>query len=422
MDERFNKFYKKSIEERLEILRDLNYLEGENLPNLDKEVANNMIENYLLNYEIPLGLAMNFVIDGQRRLIPMAIEEPSVVAAASNGAKILGDIKTEIEDKAVVGQIVLYQIKDVTHALNQIENNKEGIFQKAASLCQSMIKRGGGPRKVWAESFEDEGESFISLYLSVDTCDAMGANTINTILESISDYVEEITDSKFLMRIISNYSTESIVKASAQVDIIKLDKDIDKARNIAKRIEKASIYADLDPYRATTHNKGIMNGIDAVVLATGNDFRAIEASAHSYACRDGEYKSLTKWRFDEASDRLYGSIEIPLPVATLGGTISVHPIAKWSLGALGNPSAKSLASIIAAVGLSQNFSAIRAIVTVGIQKGHMSLHARSVAKQVGANASEIDELVDLLKKEDKINPDRALILLEKLRGANDRIE
>lgn len=419
MDDRFNKFYKKSIDERLEILEDLNYLQIDNLPHLDGELANNMIENYLLNYEIPLGLAMNFIIDGKKCLIPMAIEEPSVVAAASNGAKILGNIRTEIDEKAVVGQIVLYQIKDVTYALNQIDANKESIFQKVESLCQSMIKRGGGPRKVWADVFEDEEGSFISLYLSIDTCDAMGANTINTVLESISPYIEEITNSKFLMRIISNYSSESVVKAYAKLEINKLDSNIENARNIAKRIEKASIYANLDPYRAATHNKGIMNGIDAVVLATGNDFRAIEASAHSYASRNDGYKSLTKWRFDDKSDTLEGCIEIPLPVASLGGTISVHPIAQWSLRVLNNPSAKRLASIIAAVGLSQNFSAIRAIVTVGIQKGHMSLHARSVCKQVGADESEIEQLVDLLKKEDKINVNIAYKLLEKMRGADD---
>lgn len=422
MKDGFDKFYKKSIDERLNILQDKSYIDNLSLPHLDKDIANTMIENYLLNYEIPLGLALNFKVNGEKMIVPMAIEEPSVIAAASNGAKILGNITTKIEKKAVIGQIVLYKIKDVSYALNQIKNHSSEILNKASSLCQSMIKRGGGPRKVWAKSFNDDSETFISLYLSVDTCDAMGANTINTILESISSYIEDITDSKFLMRIISNYAIDSVVEASCNIGLNKLSNDLEEARNVAKRIEKASLYANLDPYRAATHNKGIMNGIDAVVLATGNDFRAVEASAHSFACRDGGYKSLTSWRYDEMSKSLKGSIKIPIPVASLGGTISAHRIAKWSLNLLKNPSAKKLASIIAAVGLSQNFSAIRAIVTVGIQDGHMTLHARSVCKQVGAKDEEIDKLVFLLKKEKKINANVAQKLLDEMRGANDKFE
>ncbi|MDO5027286.1 MAG: hydroxymethylglutaryl-CoA reductase, degradative [Tissierellia bacterium] len=422
MDKKFYKFYKKNIDERLSILREEGYLNDSDLPSLDRQAANSMVENYLFNYELPMGLALNFIIDGKDYLVPMATEEPSVIAAASNGAKTLGNITTTIEEKSVIGQIILYEINDLEYALKQIETHKEEILDRARQMSQSMVKRGGGPRKVWVDSFREDKDIFISLYLSVDTCDAMGANTINTILEGLSTYIEEITDSKFLMRIISNYASESIVRAYCKIDVRKLHDDLLEARRIAKRIDLASLYTKLDPYRAATHNKGIMNGVDAVVLATGNDFRAIEASAHSYASRNGKYQGLTSWKFNEDDDTLSGSIEIPMPVATLGGTISSHPIAKWSLSLLGNPSARHLAGIIAAVGLSQNFSAIRAIVTVGIQEGHMSLHARSVAKRAGARDEEVDDLIELLKKADKINIENANLLLERLRSSHDKIE
>lgn len=413
MDKKLDKFYTKTLEERHKILKDLSLIDE--IQNLSSDIGNNMIENYIFNYELPLGLALNFTVDGEEVLVPMVIEEPSVVAAASNGAKVLGNIETQIEEKAVIGQIVLTEIENVDIALNNIETNADNILFEASKYCQSMINRGGGPRKVWSEEFSENGEDFISLYLSVDTCDAMGANTINTILESISAYIEDLTESKFLMRIISNNATESIVKARASFDISALDSNLDNARDYASRIEKATIYANLDPYRAATHNKGIMNGIDAVVVATGNDWRAIEAAAHTYAARFGKYKSLTNWKFDSEKDMMIGEIEIPLPVASLGGTISVHPIAKWSLNLLGNPSARRLASVIAAVGLAQNFSAVRAIVTVGIQKGHMSLHARSVAKQAGATSSEMDEVVNLLKDEPKINLEVAKNIINGIR-------
>lgn len=420
MDNKFYKFYKKNIDERLSILREEEIIDPQVLPKLDRENANNMVENYLFNYELPLGLGLNFLINNKEYLIPMVTEEPSVIAAASNGAKTLGNISTEIKGKSVIGQIVLYEIEDLNFAMGQLERYSDIILEKAGEMCQSMIRRGGGPKKVWQESFRDGEHTFISLYLAIDTCDAMGANTINTILEGLSSYIEEITKSKFLMRIISNYATESIVKASCKLDIKKLDDKLDEARRIAKRIELASTYANLDPYRAATHNKGIMNGIDAVVIATGNDFRAIEAGAHSYASKDGRYQGLTTWKFDDKEDLLLGEIEIPMPVASLGGTISSHPIARWSLETLGNPSARELAGIIAGVGLSQNFSAIRAIVTVGIQKGHMALHARSVAKLAGARDEEVEKLVKLLKKEDKINIEIANLLLRKLRSSYDK--
>lgn len=412
MDNLFYKFYNKTINERREILKSLNLLSE--IKVLENETANLMIENYIQNYQIPLGIAMNFEINNEKILIPMAIEEPSVVAAASNGAKILGNIKTEMIEKAVIGQIVLYDVKNVKLSLERLKQHQQEFIEMAKEKSQNMIKRGGGPKKIWFEGFESE--KFVTLYLSVDTCDAMGANTINTILEHISQRVCEIAGADYILRIISNNATESIVSAKASIPILRLNKDVEVAKVIAKKIELATKYASLDPYRASTHNKGIMNGVDAVVLATGNDWRAVEAAAHTYAARSGQYKSLTSWIYDEDKEELVGEIEMPLPVATLGGTISIHQIANWSLNLMNNPSSKKLASIIAAVGLAQNFSAVKAIVTEGIQKGHMSLHAKTLAKQAGANENEIDEVVEKLKSKGKINIEEAKLILDNLRN------
>lgn len=420
MQDNFYKFYNKSVDERRNILKNLGMLDDNKNLHLEKDIANSMVENYILNQEIPLGLGLNFIINNKKYIVPMVTEEPSVIAAASNGAKTLGNIQTFMEQKEVIGQIVLEDINNIDKAFSDLEKNKKLLFELAEENSQNMIKRGGGPRKIWIEKFCSTNKNYLTIYLSVDTCDAMGANTINTILEAISPKVEEITGGKFLLRIISNNAVNSIVKAKAEIDVIKLNADFEKAKMIAKRIESATEYANLDVFRAVTHNKGIMNGIDSVVLATGNDFRAVESACHSYAVKDGQYKSLTKWKYDEERNILLGEIELPLQVATLGGTISINKIAKWSLDILGNPNAKELAGIIASVGLAQNFSALKAIVTDGIQKGHMSLHAKTVAKQVGAKEEEIDKLVSLLKKEDKINQEVAEKLLNKIR--NDKNE
>lgn len=420
MQDNFYKFYNKSVDERRNILKNLGMLDDIKNLHLEKDIANSMVENYILNQEIPLGLGLNFIINNKKYIVPMVTEEPSVIAAASNGAKTLGNIQTFMEQKEIIGQIVLEDINNIDKAFSDLEKNKKLLFELAEENSQNMIKRGGGPRKIWIEKFCSTHKNFLTIYLSVDTCDAMGANTINTILEAISPKVEEITGGKFLLRIISNNAVNSIVKAKAEIDVIKLNADLEKAKMIAKRIESATEYANLDVFRAVTHNKGIMNGIDSVVLATGNDFRAVESACHSYAVKDGQYNSLTKWKYDEEKNILIGEIELPLQVATLGGTISINKIAKWSLDILGNPNAKELAGIIASVGLAQNFSALKAIVTDGIQKGHMSLHAKTVAKQVGAKEEEIDKLVSLLKKEDKINQEVAEKLLNKIR--NDKNE
>lgn len=415
MKELFDKYYLRSPEERMQILKESGLIDELDYMTLDIQNADAMIENYIMNYQLPLGLALNFSIDNESYVIPMVIEEPSVVAAASNGAKILGNIETNIESKAAIGQVVLSEVNDIDLSKKLIEDNIEDLMAKVSSLTASMINRGGGPKKIWTDTFKDGDDEFLTVYFAIDTVDAMGANTMNTVLEAVSDDLEVLTSSKALLRIISNNATESIVKASVSVPLSKLNKDSKRAIEIAKRIELASKYANLDIYRASTHNKGIMNGIDAVVIATGNDWRAIEAACHTYASRSGRYKSLTEWTFLDDQEILKGKIEIPMPIATVGGTISVHPIAKWSLNLLGNPNSKTLATIIASVGLAQNFSAIRAIVTEGIQRGHMSLHAKSVALNAGANEKEINDVVKELKTKEKINLDEAKKILINLR-------
>lgn len=411
---KLNKFYLKTSLERIKILKELGEIESLDIPKFDDEKADFVIENHLFNFQIPLGVALNFKVNDKKYIVPMATEEPSVIAAASNGAKTLGNIRAYCETKHIIGQIVLYNINNVDLAILNLEKNISKIKEKIDEMTTSMLKRGGGFKNIWIDKFVGS-QDYLSLYISVDTVDAMGANTINSILENISGFIETITESKFLMRIISNNSIESIVMAKAKINVSVLDKNIENAREIAKRIHLASEYAHLDKFRAVTHNKGIMNGIDAVLIATGNDFRAIESSSHSYAVKNGSYVSLTNWIYDESNGILEGSIEIPMQVATVGGTISVNPMAKWSLELLGNPSSKELAMIIASVGLAQNFSAVRAIVSVGIQKGHMALHAKSVALEAGAEKYEVEKVVEILKNS-KINIENAKKAVERIRN------
>lgn len=373
---------------------------------LTEEIADAMIENYIRLYELPLGLATNFMIDGETLAIPMAIEEPSVIAAASNGGKRLGNIETQVQPRELVGQIVLNHVTDLQHAKRLIDQHHEAILRMAREHSSSMVARGGGPTRLWTEI----KENYLTCYLGFNPCDAMGANAINHVLEAISDYMEDLVQGKALMRILSNYQPESITKAISRIKIVTLAKDVNQAQDLAQRIVSASQYATLDVYRATTHNKGIMNGIDAVLMATGNDWRAVEAGVHAYASHTGRYQPLTQWKIE--NDELVGEICLPLAVATVGGTISVHPVAQWALDVLGRPSAECLSRIIAAVGLAQNFAALRAIVSEGIQKGHMGLHARQLAVQVGATEEETSVLIQKLKAAPSMSVTVAKALLD----------
>lgn len=412
----FSGFYKYSISHRIELIEQwLNIkLQTKDL-NLDTSVANQMVENYIFNYSLPQGVAVNIRVNDKDYIVPMAIEEPSVIAAASFGAKLLGNIQAETKERLLVGQVIMVHDHEFEALKAIIDQNKQTILDQAQRASESMVKRGGGPRDLWIEEKKHSNQKFASVYLSLDPCDAMGANVINTVLESISPLLESLLDGQVLMAILSNYQPAAVTKATVTLDVSKLANDVDQAKQIAQKIQWASDYASLDPYRAATHNKGIMNGIDAVVMATGNDWRAVEAGAHAYAAKDGHYSSLTKWQFDQVNNQLIGSIEIPLQIATVGGTLSNHPTAQANLKMLQITSANDLANVIVSVGLIQNFAALRALVSEGIQKGHMRMQARSLALQVGASIEDIPALVQRLSESGKMNRDSAKKLLEQLR-------
>ncbi|QRZ30260.1 3-hydroxy-3-methylglutaryl-coenzyme A reductase [Lactococcus cremoris] len=378
---------------------------------LDTTILDNLIENQISEFELPMGIAQNFVINGQSFLIPMVTEEPSVIAAASNGAKIAGNFVAEIKERLMRGQIVFYDVKNSDKIANEILEKQEKIFEQAELSYPSIVKRGGGLREVSSRIFSSQ--KFLSVDVKVDVKDAMGANIINSILEGIAELFRRwFPDEKILFSILSNYATESLVKVTCEIPVERLSKKAD-GYEIGQKIMAASQYSKIDPYRASTHNKGIMNGINAVILATGNDTRAISAAIHAYAAKDGAYQGLANWELQEKM--LVGELEIPLPVATVGGGVKVLPKAQAAMEILGIRDAKELAKVIAAVGLAQNLAALRALVSEGIQQGHMSLQARSLALSVGAQADEIAILSQQLRKEKVMNQEVAQNLLKNLR-------
>ncbi|MGX7349881.1 hydroxymethylglutaryl-CoA reductase, degradative [Dolosicoccus paucivorans] len=411
----FSGFYKKTLQERHDILKELGAVEIFPKP-LTDEVANQMVENYITPYTLPLGVGVNFIINNKEYVVPMVTEEPSVIAAASNGAKRLGNIQAKVLTREIIGQIVLTQVNDPQTLAQKLAEDKEKYLMIAQTYCQSMVKRGGGPRDLWVETHIGELDHYVTVYLSMDTKDAMGANAINTVLEGLGDHLQETFHVDPLLCILSNAGDRNLVKAWVEVPFSQLHPNLERAERMALRIAKASEYASIDPLRAVTHNKGVMNGVDAVVVATGNDWRAVEASVHHYISRKGHYQSLTQWTIDQEQKILYGQIELPLPIATVGGTLSVHPTAQWALELLNNPNAKELMEIVASVGLAQNFAALRALVTHGIQKGHMALQARSLAMQVGATVEEVPQVVRALRKQPQMNREVARNILLKLRN------
>lgn len=405
-------FYKKTINERLELLNNYNILSSEYLADLknrnilDVHTANNMVENVLSIFSLPFSIVPNFIVNNTNYTIPMVIEEPSVVAACSNSAKIIGrsgGFKTKITERKMIGQVALYDIDNFEIAKKQIYENKDNIITMANSAHPSIVNRGGGACDIFVNIVEENNVNFLVVYLVVDVLEAMGANIINTMLEAIKVLLETITAGKSLMAILSNYATKSLVETKCKISIPSLNKDIQIAHDIAKKIELASLFAKADIYRAATHNKGIFNGIDALVIASGNDWRAIEASGHSYAAKDGKYQGLSSWTIDKDNNHLIGTLTLPLPVASVGGSIGINPTVKAAHNLLNNPDAKTLAGIIASVGLAQNFSAIKALVSDGIQKGHMKLHAKSLAILAGATADKVDLVVEKLLQEKFIN-------------------
>ncbi|MER0122460.1 hydroxymethylglutaryl-CoA reductase, degradative [Streptococcus sp. ZJ93] len=414
----FSGFYKKTREERISITTETRQLSqsSEDIlladQNLPESIAGKMAENHLGTFALPFSIVPQLVVDKIEYSIPMVTEEPSVVAACSFGAKIIakaGGFSSHISERLMIGQVALYDVPNKTEAQATILAQQDLLLQQANQAHPSIVKRGGGARQLTVEQKED----FLIAYLHVDVQEAMGANILNNMLEAIKEPLAALTQGKALMAILSNYATESIVTASCRIPIKQLHIESHTALEIAQRIAKASQLAQADSYRAATHNKGIFNGIDAIVLATGNDWRAIEAGAHAYASRHGQYRGLSTWEIID--EDLVGTLTIPLPIATVGGSIGLNPKVQVAFDILGQPNAKRLASIIASVGLCQNFAALRALVTTGIQQGHMKLHAKSLAMLAGAQNHEIDQVALLLRQAPHTNLETAQAILETIR-------
>ena len=420
----FYKFYQKSLEERKETLLNHSNLSNEAKALLEKglelpeSIANQMVENQIEVYGLPYGIVPELIVNGKSYIIPMVTEEPSVIAAASYASKLInlaGGTTTIQEKREMIGEIAIVKSPLTLEAVKaKLEEQKESLFTIANNSHPSIVKRGGGIRDIWVEEKSTDKKRFYIFYVSVDTQEAMGANMLNTILESLVSPIEAMTAGESIMAILSNLAINSVVTAKCVLSPRILDTKTTKGEDVVDRIVLASEFSKADPYRATTHNKGIMNGIDSVVIATGNDWRAIEAGAHAFASLSGKYQPLTNWTKDETGN-LVGTITLPLPVGTVGGSISIHPGAQFAHELLGHPSAVELAGIIASIGLAQNLAAVRALVTDGIQKGHMRLQAKSLGLAVGATEEELPHLMNLLSQAPHLNQETAKALLEELR-------
>ena len=413
-------FSKASPAERIEKLAQAGLLSEEGLQTvrdndtLPLSLANEMVENVLGTLALPFGIAPGFQIDDQEIQVPMVTEEPSVIAAASYAAGLIkrsGGFQTQVHKRQMIGQVALYEVSHKEEASQAITEAKEELLQLANQAYPSIVKRGGGARDLWTEVKGD----FLICYLSVDPKEAMGANMLNTMLEALVDPLEELSGGQGLMAILSNLATDALVTARCHIDYRFLSRDPKEAAEIAQKIALASQLAAVDPYRAATHNKGIFNGIDAVVLATGNDWRAIEAGGHTYASRSGQALGLSNWMDHPEQQVLEGQLTLPMPIATKGGSIGLNPSVQVAHELLGNPDAQTLARIIVSVGLAQNFAALKALVSTGIQHGHMKLQAKSLALLAGATPSEVAPVVQALLEDKPFNLEKAQAVLEEIR-------
>ena len=420
----WNGFSKKSYQERLELLKAQALLSPERQESLEQDeqmsvtVADQLSENVVGTFSLPYSLVPEVLVNGQEYTVPYVTEEPSVVAAASYASKIIkraGGFTAQVHERRMIGQVALYQVAEPEQAQEKIASKKEELLELANQAYPSIVKRGGGARDLHVEQIKGETD-FLVVYLHVDTQEAMGANMLNTMLEALKPVLEELSQGQSLMGILSNYATDSLVTASCRIAFRYLSRQKDQGREIAEKIALASQFAQADPYRATTHNKGIFNGIDAILIATGNDWRAIEAGAHAFASRDGHYQGLSSWRLDLETEELVGEMTLPMPVATKGGSIGLNPRVALSHELLGNPSAKELAQLIVSIGLAQNFAALKALVSTGIQQGHMKLQAKSLALLAGASESEVAPLVERLIADKTFNLETAQCYLENLRS------
>ncbi len=380
--------------------------------------ADGMIENVIGTFELPFGVAGNFQVNGRDVLVPMAVEEPSIVAAASFMAKLAregGGFETSSTGPIMRAQVQVLGVTDPYGARIALLKHREEILSVANSRDKVLIGLGGGCRDIEVHVFPDTPRgAMVVMHLIVDVRDAMGANTVNTMAESVSPLVEKLTGGQVRLRILSNLADLRLARARVRLTPEVLKTRERSGEEIVEGVLDAYTFAAVDPYRAATHNKGIMNGIDPVIVATGNDWRAVEAGAHAWACRSGRYTSLTTWEKDTAG-ALVGTIEMPMPVGLVGGATKTHPLAQLSLKIMGVKTAQELGEVAVAVGLAQNLGALRALATEGIQRGHMALHARNIALVAGATGEEIDAVARQMAAEHDVRTDRAVALLEALR-------
>jgi hydroxymethylglutaryl-CoA reductase len=410
-------FYKLPIKERLAIVKDFAGLTDEeislleNTGSLPLDVLDHMVENVIGVFPEPMGVGVNFQINGKDYLIPMATEEPSVIAAASYAAKMVrdgGGFHTSSTSPIMIGQIQVVKLKDAKTAKKQVLDARANILKKANDQDPVLNSFGGGAKDLDARILETTMGQMLIVHLFVDCRDAMGANAVNTMAEAIAPMIEELTGGHVYLRIISNLAVKRLAKAWCTVP-----KEALGGETVVDGIAYASAFAAADPYRAATHNKGAMNGIIAVVLATGNDHRAIEAGGHAYAALSGPYTTISKWTKNKNGD-LEGTIELPMAVGLIGGAVKTHPIARICMKILNVKSANEFAEVLAAVGLAQNLAALRALSSEGIQRGHMNLHARNIAITAGAKDDRVDKVAAQMVKEHKVRVDRAKEILEEL--------
>lgn len=416
-------FYKRSLEARAALVAAWAQLTPDEqqvltgAASLNADAADHMIENAVGVFPLPLGIATNFLVNDHDRLVPLVIEEPSVVAAVSNAARLFrsgGGFTADSDEPIMIGQLQVLDLDDVDRAASAILADKARLLAVADEVGGSILRRGGGARDVHVRPLPDTPSGpMLIVHLLFDARDAMGANAVNTTVEHLAPTVEEITGGRVNLRILSNLTDERKARAEGVIPASELATETLDGPTVVRAIVEAGAFAEADPYRAATHNKGIMNGVDAVVMATGNDWRAVEAGAHAYAARSGRYTSLTRWWADDDGN-LRGSIELPMAVGIVGGATRVHPTAQVALKILGVSTARELAEIIAAVGLAQNLAAIRALATTGIQHGHMRMHARQLAVAAGASGPLVAQVVERMIQEDQIRAERAKSLVQEL--------
>ena len=421
---RITGFYNQSIEERRAKLAEASQRTPEDLSpwttgGVSAEAADHMIENVVGTHALPLGIALNFIVNGRDVLVPMAIEEPSVVAGASFMAKLAragGGFTATTTEPLMIGQMQVINVSNLEEAKLKLYEHKAELLSEADAIDPVLKKFGGGARDLEVRVIDDSPiGGFLVVHLIYDVRDAMGANAVNTACERLAPKVESITGGKVHLRILSNLADRRLARARCTIPVKELAFDNFSGESVRDGIIAAYAFAAADPYRAATHNKGIMNGVDAVVIATGNDWRAIEAGAHAYAARSGKYTSLSTWNKD-ADGNLAGTLEMPMAVGIIGGATKVHPAAQAAVKLMNVKTASELAEIIVSVGLAQNMAALRALATEGIQRGHMSLHARQVAIAAGASGGLIEKVATQMVAEKVVRIDRAEEILKSIKG------